>query len=59
MSWAEPDLEALRRHMRHVYSDREHARQIGLRGRDFVLENFNWPRRVAAMMAALREMLPR
>jgi glycosyltransferase involved in cell wall biosynthesis len=59
MSWAEPDLDALRRHMRQVYADRDQARRIGLRGRDFVRRNFNWPRRAEDMMAAIAEIAMR
>ena len=57
MSWAEPDLDALRRHMRHVYADRDDALRTGLRGREFVLRNFSWGGQIARMMAAVEEIV--
>jgi glycosyltransferase involved in cell wall biosynthesis len=40
--WAEPDLEQAIETMRHVYNNREEAKEKGLRVRDYVSQNFTW-----------------
>ena len=40
--WAEPDEAALRRMMRHVYSNRDEAREKGLRARERVEACWTW-----------------
>ena len=57
MTWAEPDLVVLRRHMRRVYEDREYARAIGQRARSHLAEHFGWPERTALLLQSLRELL--
>jgi len=59
MMWAEPDLAALRTRMRQVHEDRELARQLGNRGRDFVRAEFNWDRRLDIFLSAVRDIAAR
>lgn len=42
MKWAEPSENELRRLMRHVFENREEAREKGRRGRMYAAERFNW-----------------
>lgn len=49
MYWAEPNLHALAKTMRHVYENRDEAVKKGIAGRNFIMENFN-PTRTANML---------
>ena len=40
--WAQPDLDHLKQLMRHVYENRDEARQKGLNARKSVVENWTW-----------------
>jgi glycosyltransferase involved in cell wall biosynthesis len=40
--WAEPDLASLRKHMRHVYENRDEAREKGRRARAEVCARWTW-----------------
>lgn len=41
MWWAEPDLSKLASHMRYVYENRQESGQIGMRGRQTIVDCFN------------------
>lgn len=40
--WAEPDLKHAVDQMRHVYNNREEAKEKGKKARQFVADNFTW-----------------
>jgi hypothetical protein len=40
--WAEPSVEHLRRLMRHVFENREAAKQKGARGRAEMVAKWDW-----------------
>jgi glycosyltransferase involved in cell wall biosynthesis len=52
--WAEPDLDAAARHMRHVWEDPDAARRLGRRAQEDILRSSS-PRRTAAFVAARLE----
>lgn len=57
MMWAEPNLEQLREKMRYAYEHRDQIKELGLRGRDTLFENFNWNSRIDNMKAILEQIL--
>ena len=56
---AEPDLAALRRHLRWVHEHRQEARVKGLAGRKFIHEHFTWQHTVAAIERRLEVLRDR
>jgi len=40
--WCEPDIKDAMDKMRHVYDNREEAKQKGAKAREFVTKNFSW-----------------
>jgi len=57
MKWAEPDLSQLMQYMRTVYTDREEALKIGLKGQEEVLNNFNLKASAISLINACKDML--
>lgn len=54
MTWADPNIIQLKEHMRYVFENREEAQEIADRGRQTILEQFNWTTAGQAMLARLR-----
>lgn len=55
-NWAEPSYEHLRTLMRHVYENREEARQKGLRASAEVLGRWTWRHSVEKITGRLRQV---
>lgn len=56
MWWAEPNLRELAGYMREAYEHRDVAKEIGLAGRQHIIENFNIKNSVRQLMAAAEEV---
>jgi len=54
--WAEPDIEDLRRTMRHIYENRDEARRKTSRGLDVVWKNYSWAHVAQKMLERMREI---
>ena len=52
--WAEPDPDALRWQLRHVFENQEEARAKGAKARTFIQSYFTWEHTVDAVEARLR-----
>jgi tetratricopeptide (TPR) repeat protein len=48
--WAEPDKDALRAQMRHVFSERDAAKQKGQRASQHILSHYTWKRTATQMV---------
>ena len=57
--WAEPDYEALKALLRHIYENQKEAREKGVRGRKTIREQFTWQHSVLKLEAQLEELLQR
>lgn len=57
MYWAEPDLHALAKAMRHVYNNREEAFEKGSVGRKYIIDNFNSRKSADSLMSAVDSIL--
>lgn len=55
-SWAEPSYEHLRKLMRHVYENREEAREKGARASAEVLKRWSWQQSVEKIIARLQQL---
>ncbi len=58
-SWAEPDYEALKAMLRHVYENPEEARQKGVRARQDVSENLSWKHSLLRLEEQIAELAER
>lgn len=56
MRWAEPDIGQLADTMRYCFENRAAAREMGLRGRKHIIENFNTKTAAEQMRAALEKI---
>lgn len=57
MNWAEPDVVHLRKLMREVYENRAEADERGKAGREYLLENFNWDKKMGTLMDAVNKIV--
>ena len=57
--YAEPDMEALATHLRHVFVHPDEARAKGQRGRERILAGFTWDHAALAAEGRLREFRAR
>ncbi|HHY98742.1 MAG TPA: glycosyltransferase family 4 protein [Firmicutes bacterium] len=57
-NWARPSVSHLRRLMRHVFENREEAREIGRRASDFVRSHYSWDISVGRICNRLKEVDP-
>jgi len=55
-SWAEPSYEHLRSLMRHVYSNRDEARMIGLKASQEMLSKWTWTHSVKRIITRLDDI---
>lgn len=55
-SWADADLNALRRAMRNVYENRQEAFAKGAIGRKYILDNFNPDKSVSSFVGACEKV---
>jgi hypothetical protein len=51
--WAEPDVSALRRTMRHVFENRDEAREVGRRAHARATLSHTWRHTAAAVRGRL------
>lgn len=57
MKWANADVSQLMKQMRYVYENQKEAKETGLRGRSFVLENFNLDTSAKMLIDAAKDLL--
>lgn len=57
MKWASPDVGQLMKHMRYVYENQKEAKNVGLKGRSSVIENFNLQTSAEMLIDAVKDLL--